>query len=99
MVRKLSSKCAIDTPMIGRAGLLVPPQLGIAANTISSTDVAASRAITFAIYPPLRLHSAMTVPIDHDRRHDNAAFDDVLNVRVEADEREPARHDAQDDRA
>ncbi len=46
------------------------------------------------------LHTAsplMTVPIGHDRRNDDSAFHDVLEVRIQSDEREAARHDAEND--
>ena len=38
----------------------------------------------------------MAIPIGNDRGHDDTALDDVLDVGVEANECEPARHDAED---
>ena len=41
----------------------------------------------------------MTVPIGNNSRNNDRSLDDVLNIRVESDEGEAARHDAEDDRA
>src|SRR5262245_19154918 len=98
MVSQLSSKCAIGTPMIGRAGTLDPPQPW-ASIAIIRAATPANREVSTAIGSPSHPCAAMTIAIGHHGRHDDAAFHDVLNVRVEADERKSARHDAENDRA
>ncbi len=58
-------------------------------------SIAACILLTLASYQD----SPMTISIGHNRRDDDSAFDDVLNIGVEADERESARHDAENDGA
>src|SRR5262245_34750790 len=98
-VRKLSSKCAIDTPTIRRAGDVDFRQAGIAISIARAARTPANRTINRDTFPPLRVRSAMSIAIGNDRGHDDTAFDDVLDVSVEANEREPARHDAEDHRS
>src|SRR5687768_15059103 len=99
MVRKLSSKCAIDTPMTGRAGALDPPHPGTTVKRSSAVATPTIRATNPAIRPPSAVHAVMTISICHDRRDDDTALDDVLNIGVQSDEREPARHNAENDGA
>src|SRR5262245_3362836 len=51
------------------------------------------------IWDRSRLASAMAITIGDDRGHDHDTLQDVLDVGVKADEREPAGHDAKDDGA
>src|SRR6185312_3350610 len=98
IVRKLSSKCAIDTPTTFRAGDVELLQAGLAISVAITTRTPITRTIKRDTVPPSRMCSAIAIAIGNDRGHDDTAFDDVLDVGVEANECEPARHDAEDHR-
>jgi len=98
MVRKLSSKCAIDTPTTFLAGDMELLQAGLAISVPATTTTPITGTIKRDTVPPSRMRAAMAITIGNDRGHDDAALDDVLDVGVEANEREPARHDAEDHR-
>src|SRR5689334_24485663 len=100
IVRKLSSKCAIDTPTRTRDGDADRPHDATAA--IIQTAMAKltiRRGKRISTPSDLRIElTPMAKSIRHDSGHNHAAFDDVLNVRIETNERRPARHDAENDR-
>src|SRR5688500_8374875 len=86
--------------MIGRAGADDRPPHPATTIDANNTMAAPARlAVNTAISPPSALCAPMSISIGHHCRHDDAALDDGLNIGVEADECEPARHDAEDERA
>src|SRR6266566_4477276 len=97
MVRKLSSKYAIDTPTTCLAGDVDFLHAGIAISINRAARAPTDRTISRDTFPPSRVRSAMAIAIGDDRGDDDSAFHDVLDVGVKANEREPARHDAEDD--
>src|SRR4249920_1992366 len=99
MVRKLSSKCAIDTPTTCWSGDVDVPQLEVPIRISRAASTPANRTIRRDTLTPSGARAAMAIAIGDNRGHDDSTFHDVLDVGVKADEREPARHDAQDDRS
>src|SRR6185436_11399872 len=93
------SKWAIDTPITCLPGDEDVAQLGATIGISRAASTAAHRTISRDTCPPSRVRPAMTIPIGDDRGDDDAAFHDVLDVGIKANEREPARHDAEDDGA
>src|SRR5687767_12230680 len=100
IVRKLSSKCAIVTPMSCRAGALdaLQPCAAIANSSARTTRLIPLLLLKRGRDPPDPVSAAMAIPIGHDSRDDHATFDDVLDVGVKSDKRESARHDSENDR-
>src|SRR5262245_50489427 len=107
IMRRLSSKYAIDTPTSCLVLELDVPQPGVPARISRADSTPAHHAISRDdTRPPSssftrssRVRFAMAIPIGDNRGHDDSTLDDVLDVGVEANEREPARHDAEDDGA
>src|SRR5262245_38260389 len=98
-VRKLSSKCAIDTPTTCLVFDVASLQAGFAISVARTASPPSIRTINRNTVPPSRVRPTMSIAIGHDRGHDDTALDDVLDVGVEADECKPARHDAENHRA
>src|SRR5262245_7954879 len=99
MLRKLSSKYAIETPTTRCAGDVEVPQLGVPTSVRRAASTQHDHTIRRDTMPPSGVRAAMAVAIGDNRGHDDSTLHDVLDVGVKADEREPTRHDAEDDRS